>query len=192
MPTHCPGAHLHLREPHPGRQLAALSGAQVLLALEGALQGADLLRAEGRAQPPPAPATGLLRTRALETSLRLGLPTSSWDREDRLKGQSGSGTLGVSGSPFSPLGSHCTVAPYRGPGSGARFIPPLFAMGAPGYPTAAEPVITCCWGGRQALPASAASPGPRAGGLLLTPLAQATLRAGPVAHRGYSVRGALD
>lgn len=52
--------HLHFREPHLPGQLPALQGAQVALVLEGALQGADLLRREGRADPGRPPAVGLL------------------------------------------------------------------------------------------------------------------------------------
>lgn len=93
-----PPAHLHLGEAHPARQLPALGGAQVLLPLEGALQGADLLRAERRAQPPPAAPAGLLGARALGTLLRHGLPRSrwplacSWGQGQGGKGQPGPGT----------------------------------------------------------------------------------------------------
>lgn len=44
-----PGPHLQLGQPRLLRQLPALLGAQVAAAAEGALQGADLLRREGRA-----------------------------------------------------------------------------------------------------------------------------------------------
>lgn len=66
------GTNLDLRELQGSRQLPPLRGAQVLLALEGLLQAADLLGGEGGARPPLPPAgparlrgPAALRARAL-------------------------------------------------------------------------------------------------------------------------------
>lgn len=132
-PRHRPcRAYLHLGEPHPARQLAALGGAQVAVPLEGALQGADLLGAERRPQPPAPPARRLFG--ALGAPLQLGPPrcprplACSWGRGRGRKGSARPRTR-----------------------KGGRSSPPSAEA-----PTAA---VTCSRGCCQALPAPAAFPG---------------------------------
>lgn len=135
-------AHLHLGEAHPARQLPALGRAQVLLPLEGALQGADLLRAERRAQPPPAAPALLLGHRALGTLFRHGLPRSrrppacSWGQRQGPKGQPGPGTARGAAPALPPPSSRRAVMPSR-----ARGCPRAAARrpGAPGCPGVAVP-----------------------------------------------------
>lgn len=111
-PTVHPGsphrAHLHLGEPHPARQLAALGGAQVAVPLKGALQGADLLGAERRAQPPAA--SRLLGARALAAPLLLRLPRCTWRRKKKASGR--------------PEGYPSASIPSLAPGRGTQFMQP--------------------------------------------------------------------
>jgi len=124
-PSPCPPpAHLHLGEPHPAGQPAALGGPQVPLPLEGALQGAELLRAEGGTQPPAAPAAGLLGGRALGSPLR---PLArSWGQGRGITESAGPGNRGSTGVPRRP---RRRLLPAKG-GAAKRslLLPPLPAQ----------------------------------------------------------------
>lgn len=116
-------------------------------------------------------------------------PPAPGHRGEGEKGQLGPGISGVSAhlqaaSAQLHLGGALRVA--QGPSV-------LLLLAAREHQHAPTAAVTCSRGARQALPAPAASPVPRAGRLLLAPLAQtrAGARAGLVARGGCSVRGAL-
>lgn len=168
-------AHLHLGEPHPAGQLAALGGAQVAVPLERALQGADLLGAKRRAQPPAAP--WLLGARALAAPLLCGLPRCTWRWKKKRSGR-------PEGCPLASLPSRCN--PF--PGSRERHTVQA------ALPSQSEPVaaVTCSGGCCRRLPAA---PAAFPGAFLLAPFAQSRFGAWgePAAggRRRCSARGAL-